>query len=316
MSNNDISLIAAEKQAQQQAEMQLRVDQFAGEIQLVIPDTPQETWDEVIRLEEQAFVNTAKRGLLYMTLKDSVIHGSFIEELNNRGIGQRSARDAMTVAKMLLATTTTKRQALAALNFSKSHLIEMARLPIDTIESLTDEELETFSDIPLRELKKQLNLVTQEKHEAEINTADAINALEHERLRKKPNTRFELPVFIAQCRSDAIAYTEMMDDALSQSIAQTTQLIEKRSLDFDSRLAAAQTMHHCWASMYMQIGGMLERLHGEFGDRIQGIENLPRFDEAEWEYVESERGRMLESFQAFLASKTSLSNSNSNQGGI
>jgi hypothetical protein len=294
--NNEIAL-------QQSAELQLKVELFAGEIQLVIPDTPQETWDEVVRLEEQAFINTAKRGMLLMTLREAVGHGKFKRELKERGIGTSSAFNALTVAKMLISLPNSKVQTLGLLNFNKTQLVEIARLPLQTLESLDDKDLDNLSDLSVRELKKELKRLTNEKQESDINAADAINELERERIRKKPNERFDLPVFIAQCRSDAIAYTEMMDDALSQSVAQTTQLIERRELDFDSRLAAAQTMHHCWASMYMQIGSMLERLHGEFGDRMQGIENLPRFDKAEWEYVDSERGRMLESFQAFHNAK-------------
>jgi len=289
--------------AEQSAELQLKVEKFAGDIQLIIPDTQQATWDEVINLEEQAFINSAKRGLLLMTLKDSLKHGSFATELSSRGISQSSAKDSMTIAKMLLTLPDSKRQTFGVLNLKQSQLTEIARLPLQVIEDMDDEDLDNLSDLSVRELKKEIKRLKDNNNELDIERADAINELERERIRKKSTTRFELPLFISQIRSDAIAYTEMLDDALSQSVAQTTELIEKRSLDFDSRLAAAQTMHHCWASMYMQIGSMLERLHGEFGDQIQGIENLPRFDEAEWEYVDSERGRMLESFQAFHNSK-------------
>lgn len=296
MNANEISTI-------EQEALQQKVEKFAGEIQLVIPTTAQETWDEVVRLEEQAFVNAAKRGMLLLTLKGNVEHGFFYKELEARGIGERSARNAMTVAKMLIALPDSKRQTSAVLNMNQSQLVEFAKLPLKTIESLDDEDLESLSDLSVRELKKEIQRLKADNKELDFERGNAINELGQERMRKQPNVRFDMPVFISQCRSDAIAHTELLDDALMQSIAQTTELCEKRSLDFDSRLAAAQTMHHCWASVYMQVGQMLERLHGEFGDRIQGIENLPRFTEAEWEYVDSERSRMLESFQAFINSK-------------
>jgi hypothetical protein len=198
---------------------------------------------------------------------------------------------------MFLILPNSKVQTLGLLNLTKTKLTELARLPIETIEALDDEDLEAFSDLSVRELKKELQRLKAHNIELDIERADAINACEQERMRKTANMRFDMPVIISQMRADAIAYTGLLDEALSQSGLQVTDLIEQRSLDLDMRLAAAQTMHHCWASIYQQVGHMLERLNGEFGEQVQGIENLPRFTAAEWEYVESQRSRLLESFQ-------------------
>ena len=301
MTNKSTDIAILEQQDAQHA--QRMVERCYDSIELVMPQSTEEKWDYVIRSEENAFKEMARRGFVYLALKQKLPHGQFERDLKEKALSPRVVQYAVTIAKMLMALPESKTKALSFLNMNKTQLIEIARLPLQTLESLDDEDLETLSDLSTRELKKEILRLKTHNRELDIERADAINELGNERVRKSPTTRFDLPVFIAQCRSDAIAYTEMLEDALAQSVAQTTQLVEKRSLDFDSRLAAAQTMHHCWASIYMQVGQMLERLHGEFGEHIQGIENLPRFNEAEWEYIDSERSRMLEAFQTFYASK-------------
>ena len=96
MNNTELSI-------EESAALELKVERLADEIQLVIPTSIEETWAEVVRLEEQAFINAAKRGMLLLTLKNNLPHGNFEVELKARGLSQHSARDSMTIAKMLLA---------------------------------------------------------------------------------------------------------------------------------------------------------------------------------------------------------------------
>jgi hypothetical protein len=110
-------------------------------------------------------------------------------------------------------------------------------------------------------------------------------------------------MFIANCRTDAIAYTTLLDDALSQSMQQTTQLCKLRDLDLDARLAAAQAMMQTWAGIAMQVGQLINKLSDEFGDRITGRENIPQYDTEEWQFVETVRADLLESFQLDVKAK-------------
>ncbi|MEC8325888.1 MAG: hypothetical protein VX100_07310 [Pseudomonadota bacterium] len=290
------SLIPAEEQQQLVA----KVESLASQIQLVIPQTKEETWQEVVRLEEQAVVNAAKRGLLLLTLKEHSESDEFRERFKELGLSRSSAYEAMSIAKMFMALPESKVRTFGLLNMGKTQLTQLATLPIETLESLDDDEFEALGDMSVRELKKEVKRLRSDNLSLDEERAHAINELENERQRIVGDKRFNFPRFISQMRSDAIAYTGLLDEALSQSGQQVTHLVETREADFDARLAAAQTIHHTWASIYMQIGHMLERIHGEFGDKVQGIENLPRFEHAEWDYVTSERERMLESFKAFL----------------
>ncbi|MEC4091943.1 hypothetical protein, partial [Pseudoalteromonas rubra] len=146
-------------------------------------------------------------------------------------------------------------------------------------------------------IKKQVAELLEKKSELEDSQAELINELEQERLRKTPTTRFDMPVLVSEIRKDAICHTELLNDALQQTQLGVTQLCELRTLDLPSRIAAAQVVHHAYASIYAQIGTMLSQLHMEFGEHVQGIDNLPRFDDAEWQYVDTERERLLESFR-------------------
>ncbi|PCK30438.1 hypothetical protein [Pseudoalteromonas piscicida] len=282
---------------EEQQQLSTKIEKMAGHIQLVMPDSVDEAWQLVVRMEEQALVDTAKRGLLYLSIKSHTEYGEFDQKLKEYGIPRRNAFNAMAVSKMFLALPESKVQTSALLNMNKSKLIEIARLPIETVESLDDDDLETLNDLSVREFRKEIRKLKDKHTDLEDTLAHTINELEHERLRKVPTTRFDMPVFVSEIRKDAICTTELLNDALQQAQAGVTQLVEFRSLDLPARIAAAQVVHHAYASIYTQIGTMLSQLHMEFGEYVQGIENLPKFDDAEWQYVDTERERLLESFR-------------------
>ena len=74
MSIKDQAMSENQELAELTESFALKMDSLAEQIQLVIPATPEETWQEIVRLEEQALVNTAKKGLLLLTLKENSQH--------------------------------------------------------------------------------------------------------------------------------------------------------------------------------------------------------------------------------------------------
>ena len=181
---SEIQVFSAEEQQQLSA----KIEKMAGHIQLVMPDSVDDAWQLVVRMEEQALVDTAKRGLLYMSIKMHLGHGEFETKLNEYSIAPRSARSCIAVAKMFLALPESKRLTSAVLNMNKSKLIEMARLPVETVESLDDDDLDTLNDLSVREFRKEIRKLKDKHTDLEEQTATLINALETERLTKAPTT--------------------------------------------------------------------------------------------------------------------------------
>ena len=58
--------------AEEQQQLAAKIEKMAGQIQLVMPDSVDEAWQLVVRMEEQALVDTAKRGLLYLSIKSQI----------------------------------------------------------------------------------------------------------------------------------------------------------------------------------------------------------------------------------------------------
>lgn len=278
-------------------EIMHQVSMHTTALNIVMPETIEDCMARITFLANRQFTDAAEMGFILLNVKAQVPHGQYTNLLKEKGIHVRLARRAVAVAKMLLALPKSKTDKLSVLNMNQHQLSELSTVPIETLKELDDEDYEVLAETSGSTIKKQVAELIDKKSELEDTLAHTINELEHERLRKVPTTRFDMPVFVSEIRKDAICTTELLNDALQQAQAGVTQLVEFRSLDLPARIAAAQVVHHAYASIYTQIGSLLSQLHMEFGEHVQGIENLPKFDDAEWQYVDTERERLLESFR-------------------
>ena len=290
---SEIQVFSAEEQQQLTA----KIEKMAGHIQLVMPDSVDEAWQQVVRMEEQALVDTAKRGLLYLSIKMHLGHGEFEHKLRANGIAPRSAQSSIAVAKMFLALPESKTPTSALLNMNKSKLIEMARLPVETVEALDEDDLETLNELSVREFRKEIKKLKEKHSELEEQTASLINALENERLTKAPKQRYELPILVAQVRQNAFAHSAIVNESLEEFITMVEQLCTSRDLDQNHRIGGAQTTWHLWLGIQQRINHMLNRLTEEFGsENLVGAEQIPHFAEDEWQDAQANREYMLAMF--------------------
>ncbi|MCG9708358.1 hypothetical protein L1D46_06020 [Pseudoalteromonas sp. Isolate3] len=290
---SEIQVFSAEEQQQLTA----KIEKMAGHIQLVMPDSVDEAWQLVVRMEEQALIDTAKRGLLYMSIKLHLGFGEFERKLRDNSIAPRTAQEAITVAKMFLALPDSKTRTSALLNMNKSKLIEMARLPVETVEALDEDDLETLNELSVREFRKEIKKLKEKHTELEEQTATLINALENERLTKAPKQRYELPILVAQVRQNAFAHSAIVNESLEEFITMVEQLCTSRDLDQNHRIGGAQTTWHLWLGIQQRINHMLNRLTEEFGsENLVGAEQIPHFAEDEWQDAQANREYMLAMF--------------------
>ncbi|GGF00706.1 hypothetical protein [Pseudoalteromonas gelatinilytica] len=282
---------------EEQQQLAAKIEKMAGHIQLVMPDSVDEAWQQVIRMEEQALVDTAKRGLLYLSIKMHLGHGEFEQKLRANGVAPRSAQSSIAVAKMFLALPESKAPTSALLNMNKSKLIEMARLPVETVEALDEDDLETLNDLSVREFRKEIRKLKEKHTELEEQTATLINALETERLVKAPKQMYELPMLVAQVRQRAYSHSAIVNESLEEFIGMVEQLCTSRDLDPNHRIGGAQTTWHLWLGIQQRIGHMLNRLTDEFGaENLTGAEQIPHFAEDEWQDAQANREYMLAVF--------------------
>ena len=283
-----------------------RAKTFAGEIQMTVPESSEECWQQVIILEEQAIVNAAKRGILLLKLKADTPHGEFGSALEQHGINPRRAQEAITVAKMLLAMPDAKAQTFAHLNLNKSQLKELSTVPVEILSKLDDDDLESLSNMSVRNMAKEIERLKVENKKLDADKAEAINDLNDEQQRKAPTERHGFPVAFAEIRSDAVALPAVLNEALEQTMKNINVLCPFSTAEGtqgEGAVAAAQAIHHSWGSIGVQIHQLLTKLNDHFGDRIQGLENLPVFSNSEWGFIEPEFDRVVESYRAM--SKTS-----------
>ena len=282
---------------EEQQQLTSKIEKMAGHNQLVMPDSVDEAWQLVVRMEEQALIDTAKRGLLYMSIKLHLGYGEFERKLRDNSIAPRTAQEAITVAKMFLALPESKTRTSALLNMNKSKLIEMARLPVETVEALDEDDLETLNDLSVREFRKEIRKLKEKHTELEEQTATLINALETERLVKAPKQMYELPMLVAQVRQRAYSHSAIVNESLEEFIGMVEQLCNSRDLDTNHRIGGAQTTWHLWLGIQQRIGHMLNRLTDEFGaENLTGAEQIPHFAVDEWQDAQANREYMLAMF--------------------
>jgi len=146
-----------------------RVVALQKQVDLELPDDTGELWNYVVRLENESSVNTAKRGLAYIMLKEECQHGEFLQQLNNRDIPMQRAYEAMNVAKLLLALPASKFRTFGTL--AKTKLIELAKIPSETLEELTENEeldLDEIDQMSVRELKQKVRQLKADVQDANI----------------------------------------------------------------------------------------------------------------------------------------------------
>lgn len=295
--NKELSAMVGEESAD---EIMHQVSKHTSALNIVMPETIEACMDRITFLANRQFTDAAEMGFILLNVKAQVPHGKLKDLIAEKGIHYRSAARAMAVSKMLVSLPKSKSDKLSLLNMNQHQLSELTKVPIETLKELDDQDYEVLAETAGSSIKQQVAELLESKADLEDTLAHTINELENERLRKAPSSRFEMPIFISEIRKDAIVHTELLNEALQQAQAGVRQLCDLRSLDLNDRISAAQVVHHSYASIYLQIGTMLSQLHMEFGDQVQGIGNLPQFDDAEWQYVDTERERLLESFKLNL----------------
>lgn len=293
MSTNLVDVVGKENAN----EIEHQLQKLKTPLNIVMPQSVAECMDRVVFLANRQFTDAAEAGFILLNVKDQVPHGEFIALLEQRGIHQRSARRSIAIAKMISSLPKSKTDKLSVLNLNQHQLSELTKVPLESIAQLDDDDLDVLAETSGKEIRAQVQKLTERTQDLEEQTATLINALETERLTKAPKQMYELPMLVAQVRQKSFAHNAVVNESLEEFIAMAEQLCNARDLDLNHRIGAAQTTWHLWLAVQQRITHMLNRLSGEFGpEHLAGAECIPQFAQDEWQDAQANREYMLAMF--------------------
>ena len=238
-------------------ETQSTVDRIVAlnkQVDLDLPQEENELWDFVIRLENEASVNLAKRGLAYMMLKEMSARADFLSELSTRDISRQRAQEAMSVARMLMALPASKTKSISLLGNRK--LIELARIPTETLDELSEngeldlDEVDTMSVRELKRYVRQLKAKTEaavfKQEAAELKVDDLLMSRE-----AAPET--DLHPAVAKVRMDGAVLSQQAIDGLDAMQSLFDELIQQSMDLFRSQPAQFEAAK---ASLYLHLNSV------------------------------------------------------------
>lgn len=293
MSTNLVDVVGKENAN----EIEHQLQKLKTPLNIVMPQSVAECMDRVVFLANRQFTDAAEAGFILLNVKEQVSHGEFLTLLEERGIHKRTAQRSIAISKMLSALPKGKSDKLSLLNMSQHQLSELTKVPLESIAQLDDDDLDVLAETSGKEIRAQVQKLTERTQELEESTATLINALENERLTKAPTQMYQLPMLVAQVRQKAFAHNAVVNESLEEFIAMAEQLCNARDLDLNHRIGAAQTTWHLFLAVQQRITHMLNRLSGEFGpEHLAGADCIPQFAEDEWQDAQANREYMLAMF--------------------
>lgn len=219
----------------QQAELILS----AGEqLSISLPDNTEELKAWLVDKENQLARETAKQGFGFLALRSQIAEGEFTSWLEKHDFKRQRVYESMNIANMLLSAPEDSRPKL--LGMGKSKLIEIARLPEESIEDMAEsgklDELATKSSRELRDEVKRLRAKLAQA-ETETDTAKQKQKKLEAALDVRRETN-QVPDFYAIVREESRALTQQADlciDDLSALFHEELQRLGSSELGDEAR---------------------------------------------------------------------------------
>jgi len=289
------------------------------QIELAIPEETEELWDLAIDLENRAAINDAKRGLVYLTLKERLPHGAFESAVQERGIAPQRAREAMSIANLLLRLgdgNSNRRlggdfKPAELLALPKKKLLALASIPPDALEAATQQgelNLDEVALMPINDLRNHARKLKglQARADAEVVTLrDELSQARHQvdALRGHGIQSRSYPPSVLRARQDSTILAERALQSLDE-IDEIVRVWEDiRNSDVPSGppgevalSAGLAVVWHNLRAVEARATYLLNRLHevyGETGLMPASADEIPLLTEQEARRVLATREAML-----------------------
>lgn len=183
---------------------------------LVLPESIPELWQSVVRHLNSACLSQANAGMALLMLKERVPKGQFIAELERQDIPERTAREAMQVAKALLRMPSRVRD--AAQGISGQKILALAKLDDDTLQ-LIDEE-GSIAGRPL----DQLELMSRRELRAWVEKERGRHQAREADMKKEGDRQRDEIADLKQQLTDALAQQLPIDEAEAAALRALQQI--------------------------------------------------------------------------------------------
>ena len=248
-----------------------------------------------------------------MDLKETLGHGDFRKELENRGLSKDKVFRHISIAKFFLSNGESN---VATLQHLKpSQVLELTKLPDEKKQQLTPEAIEEYGQLSVRNLKavvkqevEDFKLEQQGQDElqntkAQLTTlqqenAQHVTALNQEQLRKAPETLYGTHPLVAHIKQVMPGASEHC----VQSAMLARQLLNQLSSVSDQQAAqlGAEAVYHWLGPVYRQLGVVLTQIEQQYSDEYLNKESLmPSYDEDEWQRAEQQRQTIIAEHQIY-----------------
>lgn len=300
MTKTELARIDEQREAQATVE---RLTQLSRVLDIALPEHTEEKWHYAQALENEAAVLMAKRGFVYLVLRDEVGHGRFLKELEARGIEVRSAQNAMAVARMLAAMPPAKVKALSVLSGSK--LIELAKVPRETLEEMEAQgtlDLDDVDTMSVRELKEHLRRERLAREKAELQRDNLRRLTAEASAAQRRGTEWH--PLVARVRMDSTALAEQANlaiDEMESLLAELESPLAMRDLDTAAMGVASTTLYTNLRAVYAKASRLMRVVREVFPDAGVDDTGLTLFTDDEAARWQSVRAVMLAEHRAKAA---------------
>jgi len=271
------------------------LEQVKG-INITLPDAVDDKWAEIEQKEIALAVHIAELGYRYMDLREAVGHGEFLKAIEQRGIAQKTVQRYMQIANFFMESTEANATAMSHLKPTQIGIL--ARLPDKEKQALTPERIEEYAPMSTRALEAEvkqlrLNFAEQDsvkaenerlKHqlkESQRDYANKVTQLNHEQLKKKPETIYGIHAEVAHTRERSMAIAELLT-TVAVEINQLVQRCTNSELAPELGRDCALAINTSLSGQIMQMANSLTTLHESHSKTVLTTpDNLPMYSAIE-----------------------------------
>jgi hypothetical protein len=252
-----------------------RVLGYGERLPIDLPQSIDELKNWIIDQENHLARESARQGFGFLILKQELGEGEFARWLAEHDFREQRVYEHISVAKMLLAAPVKVQPLLMGLG--KVKLIELARLPSDTIEEVAESgKLDELSRLSVRELKEQVRGL---KAHNQIMTLDLEAAQRLNETLSNQKAEDWSQQDSDHSSSNFICTIALAEDWLERGLKELhllqTELLTRLSSVQDASPSSTWETHACHmytvtASLYSQLRTLLDQLVRELPESVQG----------------------------------------------
>lgn len=209
-------------------------------------------WDYACRALNSAADQIARAGVALLALKEAAPHGEFQRECEARHIAPRTAQEAMSVARFLLALPhPTQRKLLKRL--TPSHLAQLSRIDPESVEELVGgDQLDDLATMSVRELRDEVRKIRARFERADKARAAAQTELREAQTVRRGEAGSEYPEAVVRARMESAALADEATACVHSLLAHFRTLLDSKT-DLGARNEKRENLKAGVGAIWVQL---------------------------------------------------------------